>query len=300
MNIQGEQLFQKPAFIEKPYAWVQHIPFANYLIEVLKPDTFVELGTHSGNSYFAFCQAVNNLNINTKCYAIDTWEGDDHAGFYGNDVFQRINQINEENFKQFSVLMRMTFDEGQQYFNDKTIDLLHIDGLHTYEAVKHDFETWLPKMSEKGVVIFHDTNVKEREFGVWQLFEELEKKYTTFQFIHGYGLGVVCTGKTINPEFIEFVKEAQAKPQVQNLFATLGDRVLVKQEKHDLNFKYKESLTKISELNNIIRKQNKVIADLEPLKLQIENQKNLNDEIREKLNDKEQEVKSLATHIRKS
>ncbi|MBR7538681.1 hypothetical protein KC221_21010, partial [Mycobacterium tuberculosis] len=47
-------------------AWLEHGPFAFWLIDALRPRTFVELGTHGGFSYFAFCQAVQRLEINTR------------------------------------------------------------------------------------------------------------------------------------------------------------------------------------------------------------------------------------------
>src|SRR6266478_8516861 len=37
-------------------AWNQHIPFAFWLVQVLAPSMFVELGTFRGTSYFSFCQ----------------------------------------------------------------------------------------------------------------------------------------------------------------------------------------------------------------------------------------------------
>src|SRR5262245_20285494 len=154
-------------------AWLEHAPFAFRLIETLRPRLLVELGTHGGYSYFVFCQAVQRLQLETRCYAIDTWTGDEHAGFYGEEVYQQVRSHHDRLYSAFATLIRSTFDQALHHFGDSTIDLLHIDGRHSYEAVKHDFESWRPKLSDRSVVLFHDTNVRERDFGVFRLWEQL-------------------------------------------------------------------------------------------------------------------------------
>src|SRR5207302_10018497 len=153
-----------------PSAWHQHAPFAFWLTEALRPGIFVELGAHNGFSYLAFCQAVQRLGATTKCYAVDTWKGDEHAGFYGEEVFAKLNELHERRYSGFSRLIRSTFDEALLHFSDGTVDLLHIDGRHRYQDVAHDFESWLPKLSDRAVVLLHDIDVRERGFGVWQFW----------------------------------------------------------------------------------------------------------------------------------
>ncbi len=203
-------------------SWIMHTPFALFLVSILKPKSFVELGVHTGHSYNAFCQAVKTLKTGTCCYGIDTWKGDRHAGFYGEDVCQQLLKYQLKEYSEFSHLLRMTFDEALAYFSNQGIDLLHIDGLHAYEAVKHDFEEWLPKMSDKGVILLHDTMVRERDFGVWRLWNEIAPKYPSFNFTHGCGLGIVAVGSNVSKEFLDFLNEANTNPFYQKLFFSLG------------------------------------------------------------------------------
>lgn len=182
----------RPERLVPPGSWIGHIPFAAWLMRTLQPKIFVELGTHTGNSYFSFCQARKEGDLETTCFAVDTWQGDEHAGYYGQDVFSDVNQYHEAHYASFSRLLRMTFDEAVEAFPDGSVDLIHIDGLHTYDAVKHDFQTWLPKLSSTAVVLFHDTNVRGHGFGVWQFWSELAQNYPlNLEFVHSNGLGVL-------------------------------------------------------------------------------------------------------------
>ncbi len=195
----GDELTWTPLRVVPPDPWVGHIPFAFWLTKALRPDTLVELGTHSGNSYFAFCQAMATLHPAGRAYAVDTWRGDEHAGRYGEEVFASVSAFNAEHFRQFSTLLRATFDDARSYFPEHVVDLLHIDGMHNYDAVKHDFENWLPTLSSRSVVLFHDTNVRERDFGVWRLWQELGERFPSFEFSHSNGLGVLGVGPDQSP-----------------------------------------------------------------------------------------------------
>ncbi|HEY5176558.1 MAG TPA: class I SAM-dependent methyltransferase [Terriglobales bacterium] len=197
-------------------AWVEHAPFAFWLIDALRPRILVELGTHTGYSYLAFAQAVKRLDLSTRCFAIDTWKGDEHAGSYGEEVFTSLRDYHDRHYSSFSQLERTTFDDAAKYFEDGSVDLLHIDGRHFYGDVKHDFETWKVKLSDRAVVLLHDISVRRRQFGVCWLWNELRKQYPHFEFVHCQGLGVAGVGSS------------QAKP-LKALFAASNDPQLALQ-----------------------------------------------------------------------
>jgi len=206
-------------------AWLGHIPFAAWMIQVQRPDVFVELGTHRGASFFGVCQAVLETGSPTQCFAVDTWEGDEHAGTYGDEIFMPVADHQRRNYADFSTLMRMRFEEAVEYFEDGSVDLLHIDGLHTYEAVRADFETWERKLSKRAVVLFHDINVRERGFGVWRYWAEIQARYPSFPFSHTHGLGVLLVGPE-QPDALRSLCSSASTEEgsvlVNRLFDTLG------------------------------------------------------------------------------
>ena len=101
-------LLDSPEHLSSLASWHIHIPFAFAAIELLQPKVFVELGTHQGDSYLAFCQAVKRHNLPTKCFAVDTWEGDEHAGYYGEEVYATLRENHDSKYGSFSSLMRIS------------------------------------------------------------------------------------------------------------------------------------------------------------------------------------------------
>ena len=207
-------------------AWLEHTPFAMWLTSALRPRVLVELGTYYGTSYCAFCQAIEALGLPTRAFAVDTWEGDPHNGPNTHEVLDDLRRHHDPRYSRFSTLFQMSFDEASSRFGDKEIDLLHIDGYHIYEAVRHDFETWRPKMSDRGIILFHDVVERMADFGVWRVWEELTAQYSSFTFVHEHGLGVLAVGPDV-PDEVRVLLELRGEEiePVRTVFHEMGRRL---------------------------------------------------------------------------
>ena len=213
-------ILSRPVYLTQS-GWLEHIPFAFWLMEAQKPATFIELGTDSGASYFAFCQAAERLEMDIDCFAIGAWPGDPE----GEARFAALRQHNEAHYSAFSRLKRGEAEEEAAYFTDKSVDLLHIHGTRSFHRTRAALESWLPRLSERAVVILHDSDMRANGYGVARLVADLKGSHPVFEFKHGRGLAVIGVGPEQN-ESLAWLFEAGNTPAsrsaIQNIFGRLG------------------------------------------------------------------------------
>ncbi|CAO3439743.1 class I SAM-dependent methyltransferase [Azospirillum doebereinerae] len=223
----------RPEHLAGPSSWVEHIPFAFWLIDAIRPRSFVELGTASGISFCAVCQQVVNSEAPTACYAVGTWPEPADA-----EVHARLQAHHDPLYRGFSQILRTTANDALAYFPDASIDLLHIDAERGGAAARHDFEAWRPKLSARAVVLLHRTNRREDEDGVWPLWNELKLRYPGFAFVHGEGLGVLAVGGEI-PDALRWLMDnlgslTEEAGIIRGFFARQGADLLVRHENGEL------------------------------------------------------------------
>lgn len=116
--------------------------------------TMVEIGSYAGESTIIFAKKV------LKLYAVDPWMN----GYDEGDLASHIQPMNEvEELFDFRVKdftnvekIKMKSVDAALMFPDKSLDFVYIDGLHTYDGVRTDLLTWLPKVKTGGFIGGHD------------------------------------------------------------------------------------------------------------------------------------------------
>lgn len=174
-----------------PSAWKGHRKFANWLVNKISPTITVDLGVDYGYSLFSLAES----NIGTV-YGIDSFEGDLHAGTHTDAYDVVMDTIKQNNYNNIKIIKGFFNDIAAEW--NLPIDILHIDGLHTYNAVKNDYEKWSKFLKDDAVLIMHDIILFPETM---QVFKEIPM-YKTF-FIHSAGLGVLSKNKNV----VELVKE---------------------------------------------------------------------------------------------
>lgn len=173
---------------EKESAWSGHYDFAIDLVRLLRPEVTVELGVDWGFSMFSF--AYPRIG---EVYGIDWFQGDPHAGLRDTKEYVVSLYTRLKDKYQIDVnIIKGDFTDISKIWTKK-IDILHIDGFHSYDAVSQDFINWSKFMTPSGVVLFHDVELFE---GVSKFFSELNG----FKIIKtgSCGLGIWTLDETVH------------------------------------------------------------------------------------------------------
>ncbi|MGB0371057.1 MAG: glycosyltransferase [Opitutales bacterium] len=194
-------------------AWAGHLPFIYDLIYNLRPSTILELGVDRGESLLAMSDACKRWNPQCTITGIDSWEGDPHAGTSSIHLYESVlSDIFKYEFENTQVI-RDRFENQVNSFQDQSIDILHIDGWHTYSAVSHDWDLFFNKVKPNGIILIHDTRVIGGEYEVHAFFDERKKEFPSIEFYHSFGLA--CLEKTPSKNFTSsFLKKTRKKPDL--------------------------------------------------------------------------------------
>jgi predicted O-methyltransferase YrrM len=182
------------------------------LARSLKPKVCVEIGSARGKSACAVGLALRR-NGGGRLYAIDphrptSWNDTDSVDSLG--ILQR--HLRESGAAEHVEILRQTSAEAAQAWN-RPIDLLFIDGDHSYEGVKADWELFLPHLTPWATVVFHDTlwdlrpdpAIARADMGVPRFVDELRLAgYPVLTISQDFGVSLVqpCRGGVpLRPEF---------------------------------------------------------------------------------------------------
>jgi hypothetical protein len=82
--------------------------------------------------------------------------------------------------------------------------------------------------------LLHDTNVRERKFGVFHLWTKLQSRWPSFEFIHGHGLGIVGVGADLTgplPRLFQTNGRAKVASAIRSMYSSLGKSLELRMEK---------------------------------------------------------------------
>lgn len=88
-----------------------------------------------------------------------------------------------------------TLETVKQLFGNAKVDFLFIDGDHTYEGVKRDWEMYSPLVRKGGLIAFHDVAGNYEETQVKRCWDSIKDNYTHREYVARsdglYGIGVL-------------------------------------------------------------------------------------------------------------
>lgn len=163
------------------------------LVGEQRPDTVLEIGTAEGGSWYAWCELASPT---AHLLSIDLPGGP----FGGTDIDLGILESYAQPDQRVGLFRGNSHDpdlrEAVIDSLDSTVDFLFIDGDHSYDGVKQDFEAYSPLVGPGGLVAFHDIveHPTMPRVQVARFWQEIREHYQHEEILSGAiwgGIGVL-------------------------------------------------------------------------------------------------------------
>ena len=194
INVRGLKLTIKPSQIKEEIHQLLKI------LSNLQPKNLLEIGTANGGTLFLFCQIAHPK---AKIISIDLPGGKFGGGY---PLWKVPLYKSFAKKKQKIYLLRAdshkpsTFQKVKSILGNEKLDFLFIDGDHTYEGVKKDFEMYSKLVERERIIALHDIVYHPHvpECQVHKFWEKIKRKYKTKEIISSptqtwAGIGLVFT-----------------------------------------------------------------------------------------------------------
>jgi predicted O-methyltransferase YrrM len=141
------------------------------LVKSENPKTVLEIGTDKGGTLYLWCQAAA---VDATIVSIDLSSRRRYSPKRRELYAKFVKSASQKlHFLPFSSHELSTVEKASSLFGDKKIDYLFIDGDHTYDGVKQDYEMFSPLVKEGGLIAFHDIKTVRPDCGVKEVWEEV-------------------------------------------------------------------------------------------------------------------------------
>jgi len=167
-------------------------------VQSLRPATVVEIGTARGGTLFLLCRSAAD---DAHVVSLDLPSGKNGGGFpaWKEPIYKLFKKPGQRlDFIRANSHSPVAFGKLKELLGGRKIDFLLIDGDHSYDGVKTDFDLYSPLMSPGGLIAFHDImeNKTDAEIDVHRFWMEIRGQYRTEELARGIGIGLLTPSRT--------------------------------------------------------------------------------------------------------
>jgi GT2 family glycosyltransferase/glycosyltransferase involved in cell wall biosynthesis len=181
----GAQNFEPKFFTGGPTRF--YLPLFFDIVVQEKPALIVTLGLGDAQAHLAFCQAVAEQNLASRCVAVRRARADESA--IDDQAWQYAEKTTTKFLANISQLVEADAAQAATDFAEGSIEVLLIDDVDSGQTVRQELEIWRSKLSAKALVLLHGTSLERQDSPRTAWLNFVMEKATAY-FDEGIGLSV--------------------------------------------------------------------------------------------------------------